>query len=105
MIGKEDMEGSAVFVIKLTRKDGDIDYMYMDTEKYVILKVKAKTIVNGSEAEVESLMSNFKKINGYIMAFTTEQRFSGQSGMTINLEEVEVNADIEDSLFTKPSGQ
>ena len=100
--GTEDMEGTEVFVLKLTKKEGDIDHYYIDSENYVVLKVKSKTIVNGSETEFEAIMSNFQEVNGYIMAFTTEQRFNGQTGMTINIEEVKVNEEVDDKIFIKP---
>lgn len=101
--GKEDLDGSKVFVLKLTRKEGDIEYYYMDAENYVVLKVLTKTIVNGSEVEVEALMSNFKEVNGYLTAFTTEQKFNGQTGMTLNIEEMRFNEKVDDSLFSKPA--
>lgn len=100
--GTEDMEGSEAFVLKLTKKEGDINYLYLDSENYVILKVKSKTIVNDSEIEIESVMSNFQEVNGYIMAFTTEQRFGGQMSMTINIEDVKTNEEIDDDIFKKP---
>jgi hypothetical protein len=103
LTGTEDMDGTEVFVLKLTKEDGDIQYYYMDSENYVVLKVVSKTIVNGSEVEVEALMSNFQDINGYIIPLTTEQRFNGQPGMTINIEEVKMDEEIDDGLFMKPS--
>jgi outer membrane lipoprotein-sorting protein len=103
LTGKEDMEGTEVYVLKLTRKDGNIDYMYMDAENYVVLKMVSKTIVNGSETEIESRMSNFQDVNGYIMPFTIEQTFGGQPGMNLNIEKVSFNEDVDDGIFTKPA--
>ncbi len=102
LIGKEDMEGTEVYVLKLTRSDGNIDYMYMDADNYVVLKLVSKTIINGSETEVEAYMSNFQEVNGYVMAFTVEQTFGGQPGMSLNIESVVQNEDIDDSIFMKP---
>ncbi len=102
LVGKEDMEGSEVYVLKVTKKEGDIDYYYMDAENFVVLKVKSKSIVNGSEVETEALMSNFQEVDGYITAFTVEQRFGGQMGMTMNTKEINKNVEIDDSMFSKP---
>ena len=103
LIGTEDMEGTEVFVLKLTTKEGNIDTYYMDSENYVILKSKSKTVMQGSEVEVETLMSNFQEVDGYIMPYTTEQRFGGQVGMTMNIETVEYNVKVDDSIFAKPT--
>jgi hypothetical protein len=74
----------------------------MDSENYVVLKILSQTMVNGSEVEVEVLMSNFQEVNGYVSAFTTEQRFDGQTGMTIKVEEILFDEEVDDSIFVKP---
>lgn len=103
LIGKEDLDGSEAFVIKLTSKNGNIDTYYMDSENFVILKTVTKTVMQGSEVEVETLTSNFQDVNGYIMPFTTEQRVGGQVFMNMNMEKVEFNLPLEETLFVKPS--
>jgi outer membrane lipoprotein-sorting protein len=102
LVGKEDMEGTQVYVLKLSRKDGNIDYMYMDAENYMVLKLVSKTIVNGSETEIEARMSNFQDVDGYTMPFTIEQTFDGQPGMSFNIEKVTRDDEIDDSIFSKP---
>ncbi len=103
LLGTEEMEGTEVYVLKLTRKDGDISNYYLDSEKYVMLKLSYKMVVNGQETEMIALMSNFQDVEGYIMPFTTEQRFDGQTGMTITFDEVKFNVDIDDTIFVKPA--
>lgn len=102
LIGKEDLEGSEVFVIKLTDAEGHIDHYYMDAENYVILKSKSKTIINGSEVEVESYLSNYQEIDGLVMPFSIEQRAGGQTMMTFNIEDVKYNEPVDDKIFAKP---
>jgi hypothetical protein len=103
LMDSEELDGSKVFVLKLTKEDGDIEHYYLDAENYVVLKVVSKTNVNDSEVEVEALMSNFQEVDGYIMPFTTEQKFNGETGMTINMEEVLIDEEVEDALFIKPA--
>ena len=103
LLGTEEMEGSEVYVLKLTRKDGDISHYYLDSEKYVMLKLSYKMVVNGQETEMVSFMSNFQDVEGYIMPFTIEQRFDGQTGITITFDEVKFNVDIDDAIFIKPA--
>jgi outer membrane lipoprotein-sorting protein len=102
--GTEDMEGTQVYALRLTRKDGNIDYMYMDTESNLILRTVSRMFINGSETEVEAFMSNYQEVNGFLMPFTIEQKFSAQPEMSmiINIEEVKWNEEINDSLFLKP---
>jgi hypothetical protein len=60
--------------------------------------------INGSETEVEAYMSNYQEVNGFVMPFTIEQKFSAQPEMSmiINVEEVSWNEEINDSIFLKP---
>jgi outer membrane lipoprotein-sorting protein len=102
--GTDEVEGTEVFVLKLTKKNGNIDYYYLDQESYLVLKMKSKTIMNGSEVEVETLLSNYQDVDGYIMPFTTEQRFGGQTGMTMMVDEVNLNVALDDGMFSKPAG-
>ncbi len=102
LTGKEDLEGTEVYVLKLTRKDGNIDYFYMDAENYVILKLVSKTIINGSETEIETHMSNYQEVEGYVLPFTQEQTFDGQPGLSMNFEKVSFNDEIDDGIFKKP---
>ena len=60
--------------------------------------------MNGSEVEAEAVMSNYQDVNGYIMPFTTEQRVAGQTQMTIMMEEVKTNVELDDAIFSKPTG-
>lgn len=102
LLGTEEMEGTQVYVLKLTKEDGDIDHYYIDSENYVVLKMSSKIMVNEQETEVEVYMSNYQEVDGILIPFSTEQRYNGQTGMTINLEEIKFNEKIDDTFFAKP---
>ena len=105
LVGTEEHGGSKVFVLKLTKKNGKIDHYYIDSEDYVIVKIKLKVMANGMELDMETLMSDYREVNGYLGAYKIEQRISGQAYSTIQLEEVKYNAPIDDAIFAKPSGE
>ena len=54
LIGKEDFEGTEVYNLKLTDKDGDIINYYIDAESYFILKEASKTKVEEKEINTET---------------------------------------------------
>ncbi len=99
--GTEEIEGVEVYVLKLSKKNGNIDYIYMDPDSYLITNMKSRIIMQGSEIESESIMSNYQEISGFIMPFNIEQRANGQTLMTMMIEEVKVDEDYDDSIFSK----
>ena len=103
LIGTEDLEGTQVYHLKMTRKNGKIFHYYLDNEKFVMVKMKFKMKVNGFESEIEALMSDFRAVDGYLMPFTQKQIVDGQMGMSMIFEEVKFNEDIDDAIFLKPA--
>ena len=103
LVGKDELEGTEVYVLKLTRKDGDISTFYVDSKKFVTLKMVNKTVIEGQEIEIEMHMSNYQEVEGITYPFTTEQRMNSQVFMTIKIEEVSFNQELEDDMFTKPA--
>jgi outer membrane lipoprotein-sorting protein len=101
-LGKEDMDGSPVYVIKLKDASGDEYSYYLDAENFVILKAKATLEYQGSKIETETFMSNYKPVEGIIMPFSMESKMNGQLQSTITVDEYLFNQEVNDSIFIKP---
>ena len=99
--GTEDVDGTESYVLKLTKKNGNIDYFYIDTDSYLILKARSKTMMQGSEIEIETLLSNYQEVDGFIMPFNSEQQMNGQTMITIMIDDVKVNQEVDDAIFSK----
>ncbi|MBI2839106.1 MAG: hypothetical protein HYX75_12370 [Acidobacteria bacterium] len=103
LMGKEEMEGTEAYKVKLTMKDGDIKYIYLDGENFLELKESSKSKHEGAEIEVERLSGNYKPVEGIMIAHSVEGRAKGAaSGQTVTIDTIELNATIEDSLFAMP---
>lgn len=105
LLGKEDMEGTEVFKIKQTDKDGDIYYYFIDAENFVLLKTSSKVKMGESEIESETFYSNYKEFEGMLMAYSFESKTNGQTMSQINIETVELNPEIDPAIFTMPPKQ
>jgi hypothetical protein len=106
IMGKEDMEGSEVYRIKLTDKDGDIKYYYLDTQTYLLLKESQKRKVKEKEIETEKFYGNYQKFGGVMMALSIDFRQKGeQQGQTGTIESVEVNPVLDETIFIMPKGK
>jgi len=100
--GTEEVDGTEAFVLKLTKKNGNMDYYYIDAEGYLVIKIKSITLMNGSEMEAETLLSNYQDVGGYITPYTIEQRVGGQTAMNLMLDEVTYDVEVDDAIFSKP---
>jgi hypothetical protein len=102
LLGKEDMEGSPAYKIKLTKANGDIDTYFIDAENFILLKTSSKIKVQGNETESESLFTNYRDINGVLMAGTVTTKIKDQTVSQIVIDSTEINLAVSDSIFMKP---
>jgi hypothetical protein len=100
--GKEDMEGTSCFKIKLVTKDGDIFTYYIDSDSYILLRTNSKIKVMGNQTDTDSYFSNYKQIDGMAIPCKIDNKMNGQLTGTIVIDSVQINTVLADSLFQKP---
>ncbi|HEV8577962.1 MAG TPA: hypothetical protein VGX68_02670 [Thermoanaerobaculia bacterium] len=104
--GKEDLEGTPVHKLKVTQKNGDVVYVYIDAEQYLQLKQSGKTKIRGQEVESETTFGDFKPVEGLVFPHSIEQKAQGMpSGMVMTISKIEVNPGLTDSRFTMPAAE
>jgi outer membrane lipoprotein-sorting protein len=101
-IGKEDVEGTEAHKLKLTLKNGNVRYLFMDPETGLDMKATAMIKREGVDTSVDSFFGDYKEVNGLIFPFSIEQRVKGQPGPQFSVENVEIDTDLQDSLFVMP---
>ncbi len=102
LLGKEDVEGSSVYKIKVTKPDGDIETFFIDAENFVILKSVTLVKIQGNETESETLMSDYKDENGVLIPHTIVNKYKDQVVSQVVVDKVDINPDMDDSIFQKP---
>ena len=103
LMGKEDMEGTPVYKLKLTLKNGDVRNIFIDAENWLGLKVNLKRKTPGGEIEADQFVGNYKKVNGIMTAFSIETKIGGQTVNQIVFDKVEMDIPIDDSIFKMPA--
>lgn len=101
-IGKEDVEGTDTYKLKLTKKNNDVEYYFLDAETYLPLKMTSTQKYGDKEVESETFFSDYKDVAGVKMAQTTQVKSGGQVVLETTFSKVEANAKIEDSVFEMP---
>ncbi len=102
-IGTEPVEGTDAYKLKVTLKNGDVQYYYMDTDYYVPIKIDTKRFIRGEEREYETSLGDYKEAGGVYFPYSSETNAKGsQFKQKINVEKIDVNAPIDDSRFREP---
>lgn len=103
-LGKEDLEGTDVFKVKLAKKNGDTDYYYFDASTYMMIKSESLIKMKGQEIKTSSLYSNFKQIEGLTFPFTMEQMNPMMGGnSSINFTSIVLNPPLDEGIFKMPA--
>ena len=102
LLGKEDLEGTEVYVIKQIDEDKNEYKHYIDAENYILLKTHVVLLIQDSEMEADQYFSNYKIIDGILVATSMESRVNGQVQSQVNIEKAEFNIPIDDKIFDKP---
>jgi hypothetical protein len=100
--GQEEVEGTNCNKIKIVTPEGDIYTNYIDTDSYVLVRTHAKAKVQGNETESDTYFSNYMMIEGMAVPGKSVTKQNGQEIYSIITEKVELNIELDPSIFNKP---
>ncbi len=103
LVGKEDVEGAMAYKMKITLKSGNSSTLFLDEKTFLPSKSISKRKQMGQEMELEAYPSNYKKVDGVMMPFTSEIKVGGRSMMQNVIEKIETNVPIDDAMFAFPA--
>lgn len=102
-LGTEDMDGTLAHKLKITLKNGDIQYSYLDPDYFLEIMVVTQAKRRGVETEMETELGNYEKVAGVYMPMAIESGpKGGKRGQKIHIDKAEANVDLDDALFTFP---
>lgn len=97
-LGKDDVEGTECFKLKITTKAGNVETVFIDPKSYYIVRSVTKKTANGQENDVQTDLSNYQKLpEGIVVPFSIALSFG-----ELVISKAEVNKQVDESLF-KPS--
>lgn len=103
LMGKEDMEGSEVYKIKVTDKDNDVTYYFLDSQSYLVLKQSSKRKIKEKEIENDVYFGNYQPFGGVMMAMSMEFKQKGEEhSQKGTMTSVELNPVVDDAIFVMP---
>ena len=103
LVGNETLDGKRVHHLKITRKTGTIQHLYIDAESGFERKTVIALEQGEKKVDLEILLGEFKPVEGLMMPSTTRQLMNGNEVAHVTVDKVELNPAIEDSLFKMPA--
>ncbi len=104
LLGKEKIEGTDAYKLKLTKKNGRVSMLYLDAESALLIKQVDTVDMGAGPQELETTVSDYKAFGGLLFACSRDQRPKGATspGRTTTFEKVELDVDLPDSRFAMP---
>lgn len=112
LLGKEKIEGTEVYKIKLTKEPETVDgkkvpsisFYYFDAENFVPLQLEKEEKSGQMKGMVViQKMSDYKEIDGLYFPFSIVYEIKGQGSQAIKIDKVELNPIVSDSFFNLPA--
>jgi outer membrane lipoprotein-sorting protein len=106
-LGQDTVDGDDVYRLKVTLKNGDVTYYFLDPETFLEIRTETQHFIRGSVRESVTNYGNYKQVNGVYYAFALEQgsKNDPSSAAKINLEKIEANVPVDDQSFKMPTAK
>ena len=110
-MGKEEIDGTECFKLKLTKKpltvDGkeeeNISYYFFETENYVPIVVHSEIKAGQAKGMISEIkMSDYQEVDGLYFPFSISQGLKGQPGAAVTIDKIELNPTVDDAAFKFP---
>jgi hypothetical protein len=104
-MGHDTVDGDDALRLKVTLKDGDIIYYYLDPDAYLEIREERQEFIRGSVKERASEMGSYKPVAGVMFPFSISSgpKQDPSSWSTTTMDKIEVNVPLENSEFALPA--
>jgi outer membrane lipoprotein-sorting protein len=104
LVGKESLDDKPVYRLKLTNKNGEVRFYFLDATSFLLVKWEGVRKTGEQELPWESYFSDFQQVQGLRFPFRIDQGSPGtEIKQTVTAEKIEIDPQIDDSRFAKPA--
>jgi hypothetical protein len=101
LLGRDSIDNS-LYKLKVTKKDGGTEYLFVDTSTFLVQKRLYYRMVRGKEVAMENFFKDYRPVKGVMFAFTQDTHFGGQPYNSLQFDSIEVDQPVETQIFRKP---
>jgi Outer membrane lipoprotein-sorting protein len=103
LVGHDSVEGTDCYKVKLTLKNGDVRYYFLDVDSFLEIKMENQSNIRGAVVFTENYYGDYEQVNGLYFPFAFESVQKGsQERAKFTVDKVELNVSLDDSLFSMP---
>src|SRR3954469_24075853 len=103
-LGSEDVDGTPAIKLRVTRKDGDLQYVYLDPDSYLEIRITTVHKARGAEQISETDLGGYQQVNGVWFPFAQESGGKGAPrNVHVTIERGEANVAADDAWFKLPA--
>ena len=102
-LGHDVVDGDDALRLKVTQKNGDIIYYYLDPDTFLEIRKEVQEFIRGSVRESVVEFGSYKPINGVMYPFAISQGSKANpAAQTTTIQKIEVNVNINPADFAVP---
>lgn len=104
-LGHDQVDGDDAYKLKVTWKNGDIYYYYLDPDAFLEIQIEMQRFIRGSMRESVTVLGSYKPVNGVMYPFSIEtgSKNDPDGRAKLTLQKIEVNVPIDEKNFKMPS--
>jgi hypothetical protein len=103
-LGTEDVDGTQAYKIKLTRPGGDTEYVYLDPDHYLEIRLLSQRTEHGVTIENVTDLGDYEKVQGVFVPFSIEFGRKGSSDrQKLIVSSAKINAATDAASFNLPA--
>ena len=103
-LGHDLVDGDDALRLRVTLKNGDIIYYYLDPDTYLEIREEVQQFVRGSVRERVMDIGSYKPVNGVMYPFSISEGSRNNPGAQMTtIAKIEVNVPVDDSDFALPA--
>jgi len=104
LVGKESIEGTDAYKLKVTLKNGDVRYVFLDAEYFLEIRTEGTRTVRGSQVDFEASIGDYKEVDGLMFPHSIESGAKGSpQRQKTTISKIELNPDLDDGRFKMPA--
>ncbi|MFL6585000.1 MAG: hypothetical protein ACJ8KU_10850 [Chthoniobacterales bacterium] len=105
-LGTEEIDGTEAYKLKVTRKNGDVSFVYLDPDAFLEIRIITQRTEHGAQLEFQTDFGDYEKVGGVFLPFSIEEspRGAPDKQKTV-IDSAEANVPVDDANFRFPASR